>query len=117
MTNDIIGNHVVGMELGMWAPGTYDGRQDARGKVCPQFTPFGIVRHNVNHDNARFGIYVDHQFPRNVQRDDNGFVIRNAKGERPSCDEFTENGEDNGKASVIEDQLEWHNLYVGGYEV
>ena len=44
MTNDFIGNRMAGHELGMWMPGIKkgNGKGGAEGKVCPQFSPFGI---------------------------------------------------------------------------
>ena len=51
MRNDIIGNHVVGHELGMWTAGASqnDGRPFGytMGLVCNQFTPFGKIQSNV----------------------------------------------------------------------
>ena len=50
------------------------------------------------------------QYARNVQLDDDGYVTDDA-----TCDAFDEHGKDNGKLTVIEDSLEWHNLFVGQY--
>ena len=63
------------MEHGMWAPGSAQGhgKGKAVGKVCPEFSPFGKMKGNVYHDNARFGCYPDHQYPRNLERDEDGF--------------------------------------------
>ena len=85
MTNDFIGNHVIGMEHGMWTPGTGGGKGAASGRVCPVHSPFGKVQGNVFHDCSRFGIYLDHQQPRNLLRDENGFVIVDEYGEQSSC--------------------------------
>ena len=45
-----------------------------------------------------------------MQLDDDGYVTDDA-----TCDAFDEHGNDNGKLTVIEDSLEWHNLFVGQY--
>lgn len=112
MTNDLIGNHVAGYENGIWTPGDAlpNGQGVAAGRVCPKFTPFGTIRGNVNHDCNRFGMYTDNQYPRRVLRNINGYITG-------GCGEFTETGEDNGvvPANVIEDEFDWHNMFVGQY--
>ena len=114
MTNDLIGNRMAGHEHGLWLPGGIKprGKGHAEGKVCPQNTPFGIIRGNVFHDSGRFGTYLDNQYPRNLIRDANGYVI----DDRKSCNQFTADGEDNGLVSVIEDNLDYHNIFSGGYD-
>lgn len=121
MANDVIGNHVVGHEHGVWTQGASQnsGRPFgfSEGKVCNQFTPFGKFKGNVFHDCQRFGTYVDFQFPRNVVQDVNGFITEQAFGPTPSCEAFTNDGSDNGHLTQIEDQFDWHNTFVGGYFV
>ena len=121
MKNDVIGNHVVGHEHGMWTPGAEQG--DGRplgfslGLVCNRYIPFTKIQGNVFHDCQRFGTYVDNQFPRKVQQTENGLVSEVQFGPKPSCEEFLDSGEDNGisPAILIEDQFDWHNSFVGGY--
>ena len=121
MKNDVIGNHIIGHEHGMWTPGLAqpDGRPMgfSIGLVCNQYIPFGKIQGNVFHDCQRFGTYVDHQFPRNVQQSDNGLTSEVPYAPAPSCEEFLSNGEDNGlsNAILVEDQFDWHNTFVGGY--
>ena len=121
MSNDVIGNHVVGHEQGLWAQGAAqnDGRPFGfdMGMVCNQFTPFGKIQRNVFHDCQRFGMYVDFQFPRNVVQDENGLISKVPYAYKPSCDEFTAEGHDNGVSmpNLIEDQFDWHNTFTGGY--
>ena len=114
MTNDLIGNRVVGHENGIWTNGAAraHGHGKAAGKVCVMNAPFGVIRGNVNHDCRRFGVYPDNQHPRMLKRDADGYVTDWA-----SCDEFTSDGGDNGvsPANVIEDSFEWHNMFVGAY--
>ncbi|CAK0820097.1 unnamed protein product [Prorocentrum cordatum] len=116
VTNDVIGNHIVGHQHGLFTPGGLHhlGEGEAHGKVCPRHLPYGIMRGNVNHDNSYFGIYPDNQFPRNVgPRDENGYVI-----DMQRCwQELTPDGRDNGvvPASVVEDCLDYHNDFVGQY--
>ena len=119
MTNNFIGNRVAGHEAGMWFPGHLKptGKGGAIGKVCPQFSPFGTFKSNVCHSCGQFGIYLEQQQSRNLQRDEYGFVIGYDSGELKSCEQFAEDGSDNGKISVIEDHLDWHNVYTGGYEM
>jgi hypothetical protein len=57
------------------------------------------------HDNKRFGFYMDNQFPRAVKPNCDG-MTSNKKGDpKPSCGQFTQNGEDNGVVNTIEDQV------------
>lgn len=76
MTNDLIGNHVAGMEHGFWSPGSGNGRGFATGKTCNTHQPFGRFEDNVWHDNQRFGIYLDNQYSRDLQRDDQAHVLK-----------------------------------------
>merc|ERR1712176_343799 len=118
MTNNFIGNRIAGHEAGMWFPGHLQptGKGGAVGKVCPQFLPFGTFDGNVCHSCGQFGLYLEHQQSRNVQRDENGYVVGHDTGNMASCEQFTATGEDNGKISVIVNHLDWHNVYTGGYE-
>jgi len=117
MTNHVIGNHVAGHLNGFWTPGlsrSFGTNPRVAGKVCPQFTPFGIIRDNVYHDNERFGLYLDFQFPRNIRRDAHGLVT-----DLSSCEEFTADGQDNGLAvaNEIHNDFNWHNDLVGQYSL
>merc|ERR550534_2703644 len=116
MTNDVIENRVAGHENCIWTPGSArpDGHEKALGKVCPMYTPFGEIRGNVNHDCQHFGLNLDNQFPRNIQRDENGYVI-----DKATCQEFTVDGADNGlqPANVVKDEFDWHNMFVGQYNM
>jgi len=123
MTNNFIGNRVVNMENGIWFKGSADpnGRGKAAGRICTRHAPFGKIRGNVCHDNRRFGMYPDSQLPRNVRRDENGMLPQRADGatDWSSCSELTADGHDNGvqPANLIEDQLDYHNLFVGQYDL
>eukprot|EP00930_Biecheleria_cincta_P056436 TRINITY_DN42567_c0_g1_i1.p1 TRINITY_DN42567_c0_g1~~TRINITY_DN42567_c0_g1_i1.p1 ORF type:complete len:863 (-),score=115.76 TRINITY_DN42567_c0_g1_i1:230-2818(-) len=116
MTNDLVGNRVAGWYHGFWTPGAKypRGQGFAYGKVCPQHSPFGLLRRNVVHDCERFGFYLDNQYPRNIKRDADGYVT-----DMSSCNEFTADGKDNGlvPANLVEDQLDWHNVFVGHYSL
>jgi hypothetical protein len=117
MTNDVIGNHVAGHVNGAWFNGAArpNGHGSARGRVCTVHQPFGRVQGNVFHDNARFGMYPDNQHPRNIKVDmQTGYVI-----DRSTCDPFLPDGTDNGadEPSLIEDEFDWHNVFVGQYDV
>eukprot|EP00122_Pirum_gemmata_P002882 Pgem_evm1s2600 len=116
VTNDVIENRVAGMEHGLWTVGGVfpNGRQKAEGKICPQYHPLGEFKGNVFHDNKRFGIYLDNQYSRNVERDENGYVT-----DFDSCAEFKKDGSDNGltPANVVRDGLDFHNEFVGQYSL
>lgn len=121
MTNDFIDNRIVNMENGVWFKGTANPRGNgaAENRLCPTHVPFGKIRGNVCHDNRRFGMYPDVQMPRMLKRDDNGMLVTFPDGgtDWSSCDELTPDGKDNGvyPANVIEDQLDYHNTFVGQY--
>eukprot|EP00933_Yihiella_yeosuensis_P025705 TRINITY_DN19943_c0_g1_i1.p1 TRINITY_DN19943_c0_g1~~TRINITY_DN19943_c0_g1_i1.p1 ORF type:complete len:922 (-),score=111.75 TRINITY_DN19943_c0_g1_i1:29-2410(-) len=114
MTNDLLENRVAGHENCIWTQGSAAqiGQGAAKGRVCPQFSPFGLIKGNVCHDNRRFGLYLDNQHPRRLLRDSNGMLI-----DVNSCEEFTKDGKDNGvnPANVVEDEFDWHNEFVGQY--
>mmetsp|Transcript_33320 Transcript_33320/g.59824 ORF Transcript_33320/g.59824 Transcript_33320/m.59824 type:complete len:643 (-) Transcript_33320:417-2345(-) len=116
MTNHFIENRIAGYENGIWTVGSIaqNGQGMALNRVCPQHTPFGTFRGNVNHDCQRFGLYLDNQYPRYLERDNDGFVT-----DMGSCAEFTAEGRDNGvvPANVIEDEFDWHNMFVGQYSM
>jgi len=114
MTNHILENRIVGYENGIWTPGSFRGTGHglATGRTCPQFYPFGDWRGNTCHDCNRFGLYLDHQYPRKVKIDDDGFLV-----DKDSCKWFTRNGEDNGVVNEIRDEVNWHNTYVGQYAI
>ena len=114
MSNNILENRVIGYENGIWTPGSFrgTGQGKALGKVCPQFYPFGEWRGNVCHDCNRFGLYLDHQYPRNVKIDEDGLLV-----DKDSCDWFTPEGRDNGFVNEVRDELNWHNTYVGQYAI
>ena len=121
MTNNVIENRVAGHEHGMWTPGgsVSGGKGTSQGKMCPQNAPFLKVQRNVFHDCQRFGTYPDNQHPRQLERDEDGFVVKNEQGKLESCSQFKVDGSDNGAvpASFIEDQFDWHNMFVGQYAV
>mmetsp|Transcript_117680 Transcript_117680/g.377616 ORF Transcript_117680/g.377616 Transcript_117680/m.377616 type:complete len:988 (+) Transcript_117680:2-2965(+) len=114
MTNDLLYNRVIGYDQGLYTPGSafQNGQGAAWGKVCPQNMPFGTFRGNVCHDNPRYGIYLDNQYPRNLKRDINGYVVG-------GCPQFDENGKDNGVTppNLIEDHFDWHNTFNGQYSM
>jgi len=53
---------------------------------------------------------MGNQYPRNLQRDDDGFLTDPA-----SCNEFLPDGRDNGVVNEVHDELDYHNLFVGQY--
>lgn len=110
MTNNFRRNRIVGYNLGFFTPGNHVGRGEAYGKVCPRNLPFLEFAGNVNHDCERFGIYLDNQYPRQVTRDENGYVA-----DMSTCDERKADGTDNGQLNIVVDSLEYNNVYVGQY--
>ena len=119
MTNNVLENRVAGHEHGWWTPGgsVWLGKGQASNLICPQYAPFLTVRGNVFHDCQRFGTYPDNQHPRQLIRDEDGYVVKNEQGQMESCNEFKADGSDNGLTCFIEDNVDWHNMFVGQYAV
>ena len=114
MTNNIVENRIIGYENGIWTLGSFRGKGhgNALNKVCPQFYPFLEWRGNTCHDCNRFGLYLDHQYPRNVKVDEDGFLT-----DWDSCEWFRSDGSDNGVVNEVRDEVNWHNTYVGQYAI
>ena len=112
MTNDLIGNHVSNWQNTIFTPGagTSGGKGAAWGKVCARHYPFGRIEDTVTHGGDRFGLYLDNQYPRNVEVDANGYLTNH-----DSCNEFKPDGTDNGKLTVVRRSLEYHNSFIGHY--
>ena len=129
MTNNALGNRVIGHEHGMWTRNTGNGKGAASGKVCTQHAPFLQIEGNVFHDCQRFGMYPDNQHPRDLVRDEDGYVryvfgARNSVtnwsiilSDWSSCNYFKEDGSDNGYTSFIKNHFDWHVMFVGQYSV
>jgi len=112
MTNHILYNRISSYENTVFTQGGGKGEGLASWRVCTQNTPFGRWKGNVGHAGSRFGLYLNNQFSRNVTRDADGYIT-----DWNSCNAHTADGRDNGLLSVIEDQFEWHQLFVGQYSL
>ena len=81
--------------------------------------PLGVFRGNVQHSNARFGWYLDSNWPRNLDRSvaSNGYLPQDDSGNTDfsSCEALTPDGRDNGASSAIEDNLDIANVFSGQY--
>ena len=101
------------------------GRGSAQGRVCTIHAPLGTFKDNVCHSNARFGFYLDNNYPRQLSRsvESNGMLSRSdfsafIDGDLStwsSCDAFRPDGSDNGVTGVVEGQLEVGNVFSGQY--
>jgi parallel beta-helix repeat protein len=112
MTNHILYNRISHYQNTVFTPGGWRGHGLATHRTCPAHTPFGRWKGNVGHAGGRFGIYLNNQYSRNVTRDADGYITDFA-----SCDITTKDGTDNGLLSVIEDQFEWHQGFIGQYSL
>jgi len=137
MTNNAIRNRVIGHEHGMWTRNTGNGKGAASGKICTQRAPFLEIEGNVFHDCQRFGMYPDNQHPRDLIRDEDGYIrfglktldqnlifgladqsqTKTIKSDWDSCNYFKEDGSDNGYTSFIKNHFDWHVMFVGQYSV
>ena len=121
VSNDFIENRNVNHMEGFFTQTTAFGRGRGRAsnRVCPMNAPLGIFRGNVQHSNARFGFYLDSNWPRKINRSvaSNGYLPRDSFGNTDfsSCEALTSDGRDNGASSAIEDNLDFCNVFSGQY--
>jgi len=127
VTNDFIGNRLVNHYNGFFTQTSAfpHGRGSAQGRVCTVHAPLGTFKDNVCHSNARFGFYLDNNYPRQLSRSvqSNGMLSRSdfsafIDGDLStwsSCDAFRPDGWDNGVTGVVEGQLEVGNVFSGQY--
>ena len=112
-TNDVIGNHVVGMENAFYVNhqgGRSYGIGAAYGRVCILSSPFGTVSGNVFHNNAGFGFYVNLAYPTKVKTDASGFV-----SDWRSCLPWDmETGADNAAPFTVANHVEYFNDFSSG---
>jgi hypothetical protein len=118
-TNYFVNNLAVGHENAMFqdfqAGGTKVWGDDQQSRsVCPQASPFKVVKGNVFHNNNGFGFYAPHSsFPVKVQTDRRGFV-----SDWNSCLGFhPDTGDDQSAGYTVEDHIEIFNKFgAGGYD-
>jgi hypothetical protein len=124
-TNDFIGNRMINHWNGFSTQTSAfpTGRGPSTGRLCPMHAPYGKIEGNVCHSNENFGLNLDRNYPRKIDRsiesngrlsekDFSAFVDGNLNTES-SCDEFTASGEDNGVPATVVDQLEFGNQFSG----
>eukprot|EP00937_MAST-01D_sp_MAST-1D-sp2_P000340 g340.t1 len=109
MNNHLLRNRIALYQNTFFTPGGGQGQGPAWGKVCPRHMPFGNIVGNVGHGGGRFGMYLDNQYPRQVAQDSDGYV------DKSTCDEYKPDGTDNGQLSLVQDALEYHQLFMGQY--
>ena len=70
MSNDFVDNRVANWQNTIFSPGgtVPFGKGGAWGKICPRHAPFGVWRGQVTHGGARLGLYLDNQYPRDLDR-------------------------------------------------
>jgi len=123
VTNNFIENRFVHTYNGFFTQTSAFilGRGMTKHKVCPKYAPFGVLRGNVNHGCGRFGFYLDKNWPRQLDRNfaSDGMVSDYGvcRDEWCSCNEFKEDGSDNGHPGKIEDGLDFFNNLVGQYQL
>jgi hypothetical protein len=121
-TNNFIYNRMANHDHGFFFQSNLypNGQGEATNKVCSQNDEFGVVKGNVGHSNQRFGMYIDTHWPVQLNRtvENDGFVVDRQDcfdGKWCSCSPLTEDGEDRGAPGVIEDELDFANLFTGQY--
>lgn len=116
LSNNFVGNRMVNHLNGFSGKASPfpDGRGFAQNFECPQHSAFGNISSNVFHSNQNYGMNLNGQFPRNVDRSvaSNGLVT-DIIWPLSSCDALTATGQDNGRTAVIQNQLEFGNAFSG----
>ena len=114
--NHVVGNRVSGQDNALFINqqgGAIYGQDIAQGRVAANMAPFGVHSHNVFHDCAGFGWYINGHFPLNVEVDHNGYVVdwRHAVPYHPLT------GEDQALAVEVTHHIEYHNDFsIGAYD-
>ena len=83
-------------------------------KVCTRGVALGRVQGNMFHGHLRFGTYfIGDNFPKNTDQSlsNDGFMT-----DMSTCNGFLSDGSDNGLSSIIEDNVDWKNVFVGQYD-
>ena len=106
-TNDMVGNRFANSFNGMF----YDFGNTGPGAIDAINSIMGRVEGNTFHGHGRFGTYTLQYYP---QRNCIGNVTN--EGFIPSpCKAFTSAGLDNGYAVVLTNNVDYDNVFVGGY--
>jgi len=115
-TNHFIGNRAANSFNGLFfhpsfAPG---GRAFSQDKVCTNYLPLGRVVGNTCHGHGRFGTYfVSSDWPRKVHTN----LSINGWTSADECAPFDAQGFDRGSPSTIWNNVDYHNVFIGGYAV
>ena len=108
-TNDMIGNRFANSFNGMF----YDfSILIPTGPVEPITSMMGRVEGNTFHGHGRFGTYVLRYYP---EADCMGDMLNNNGYLSSTCSPFTPTGLDNGQAVVLMNNVDYDNVFVGGY--
>ena len=106
-TNDMIGNRFANSFNGMF----YDFTHLAPLPVDAYNSILGRVEGNTFHGHGRFGTYILQYYPEVSCIGDvnnNGYIPN-------SCTPFTSTGIDNGYSVVLSKNVDYNNVFVGGY--
>ncbi|KAK3268715.1 hypothetical protein CYMTET_22797 [Cymbomonas tetramitiformis] len=114
--NDFEGNRAANSFNGLLFHSSFapNGRGGSRGHVCAPNVPFGRIVGNTNHGHGRFGFYVlVDVYPRDVAQplENNGWT------EWATCEAHGDAGEDRGVPVAVLDNLDYHNTWMGSYNL
>lgn len=113
-TNHFIGNRAANTFNGVFFHPSFapKGRGFSDGKVCTNFLPLGRVQGNTCHGHGRFGTYfVSADWPRDVHTN----LSMNGWTSDAECAPFDSAGIERGKSATIWDNVDYHNVFIGGY--
>ena len=116
--NHVVGNRFSNSFNGMFFQANFaggSGRGAASGLICTESQRLGRIQGNTCHGHGRFGTYLlGPNFPRNT---DETVESDGAVGDRGSCAGFTAVGADNGVSTLLSENVDYGNVFVGQYDL
>jgi hypothetical protein len=110
-TNNLIGNRMANHFNRMFLNPSH-GRGPAQGKVCGSHMPLGRWEGNMQHSSGRFGTYgLNENYPLQNAR----FSVA-INGPTSDFQSFKADGNENGLISVVSNNFDHGNAFVGHYE-
>ena len=93
-----------------------DGRGLASGEVCTWALPLGRIEGNTFHGHGRFGSYLlsSHWSHRTNLT---ALLAADGRMNDVTCSGFTADGGDAGAPATMADNVDFQNVFVGGYDI
>jgi parallel beta-helix repeat protein len=113
-TNNLIGNRSANNFNGMFLAAGGRGRGESQNKVCEFASKMGRIEGNTFHGNGRFGTYtLGYNYPKIT---DQSIMTDGHNVDQSLCEGFDDNGDTRGAPVAFENNMDYHNAFVGHYE-